>query len=113
MPSRSNKATRSMAAQANVKPKPRMYGTPTGAPIPSAASAAGRPRVGSGTRTQMRAAIDADQAAATAGAKQFAVKRRLRQTQQQPATGLQFPNPVSTIKKKQAGDKKTIDDMSQ
>lgn len=105
MASRSNKSQRS-------------YGTPAYTP-PSASSGQGRPQAGQGTSQQRRAAIDADTAAARAGA-MAAKKKRLRvQAEQMPAKGtdmatsdLSALNAARTIKKKQASDKKAIDDMS-
>jgi hypothetical protein len=119
MASRSNKTARSMAAQVNapatVKPSPRTYGAPTGYAPPSRAMAAGRPQVGPGTQTQRRAAIVADQAAATAGAKKFAAKRVTRQAQQSGSpqkVNLSAIGAANTIREKKARDLETIDRMS-
>lgn len=121
MPSRSNKSARaSMAVVAGSAPKPapRVYGTPTGY-APPARVQMGRPQVGAGSRQQMRAAITKDQQAATAGARQFAAQRSMRQRQQNPGqpgvdpVGVNVFNAAKKIKSKQAADKRTIDTMSQ
>lgn len=111
MTSRANRNGRVMTPST-----PRSYGAPTGY-SPPARVQTGRPVVGPGTQSQMRAAINADQAAATAGARKFANARVARNTQQMPATNPQRLNlsamgAAATIKKKQAGDKVTIEQMS-
>ena len=121
MPSRSNKMARtSMQVTAGSAPKsaPRSYGAPTGY-SPPARVQMGRPVVGPGTQQQARAAINADQAAATAGAKQFAATRANRNMNQNPGqptvdpVGVNVFNAAKKIKAKQASDKRTIDEMSQ
>lgn len=120
MPSRSNKSARmSMAITAGSAPKPapRSYGTPTGY-SPPARVQMGRPKVGAGTRTQMRAAINADQQAATAGAKKFAAQRARRSTQQQPGqptatpVGVNVFNVAKTIKNRPKVIDRAVDEAS-
>lgn len=112
MASRSNKAARSMDSQAGR----RSYGAPMGTPMPS--TAAGRPKVGPGTRSQIRSAIASDQAAAAAGAKAMAVKRNKRIQNQEPAAGggpklnLSAVGAYNTIKEKKARDLETIEKAS-
>lgn len=112
MASRSNKTARSMDSQAGK----RSYGAPMGTPMPS--SAAGRPKVAAGSRAQIRAAIDSDQAAAAAGARAMAQKRNKRIANQEPGQGggpklnLSVVGAVNTIREKKARDLETIEKMS-
>lgn len=93
----------------------RSYGAPAYQP-PSESSSQGRPQPRAGTN--VRGAMQADDAARKKAAAQAAMKKKKKSapipTQEPPATSdLSAINAARTIKKKQAKDKKAIDTMSQ
>jgi hypothetical protein len=93
----------------------REYGTPSYTP-PSASSSQGRPQPRAGTN--VRGAMQADDAARKKAASQAAMKKKKPAATPAPGpdpatSDLSVINAVSTIKKKQAKDKKAIDTMSQ